>query len=159
MKTTSIAILVILVFVIGGAFLFSRQQGPAVPGIQDSGIPGSSVDGLNDTGGSGTSTDAVLTTVTYTADGFSPSTLNVRTGDTVRFVNESGGTMWVASAVHPIHAVYDGTSLSQHCATGATKSFDQCSAGDEYSFTFDKAGTWKYHDHTHASETGTIIVR
>lgn len=161
MKNTSIAILVILVFVIGGALFFSRQQSPAVPNVQDSGIfnPSPSVEGSDATGKKGSPDDVSLVTVTYTAGGFSPSEVTIERGGTVRFVNESGGTMWVASAVHPAHAAYDGTSLAKHCAPGATPSFDQCSAGDDYSFTFDTAGAWRYHDHTHASKTGTVIVR
>ena len=77
----------------------------------------------------------------------------------MRFVNESGGDMWVASAQHPTHKVYDGTSISEHCFTsGADASFDQCEAGNEYSFAFGKTGEWKYHDHVHPSKFGSIVV-
>jgi len=68
--------------------------------------------------------------------------------------------MWVASAVHPTHTLYAGTSLSEHCGNGAANdSFDQCDAGDDYSFTFKKTGEWKYHNHVNASQTGTVIVQ
>lgn len=98
------------------------------------------------------------TTVTYTTSGFSPATVTVDSGTTVTFVNESGRAMWVASGVHPTHSVYDGTSLSQHCPDPDNSSFDQCAAGNTYSFTFDRAGTWGYHNHQGPQHTGTVIV-
>lgn len=166
MKTTSIVILVILTLVLGGFALFSKQS-PATPDVQDSGIPdpSPSVGGSDDAeeaqtpDSTDTTNDVGVATVTYTVGGFSPSEVTVNTGDTVRFVNESGAAMWVAGAAHPVHKAYDGTTLSVHCASGAATSFDQCRAGDDYSFTFEKTGTWKYHDHLHASRTGTVIVR
>jgi len=99
-------------------------------------------------------------TVTHTAGGFSPSVVTIRVGDTVRFVNESGGSLWVASAQHPTHTVYAGTSLAEHCGNAADNdAFDQCSTGNDYSFTFGKAGEWKYHNHVNASQTGTVVVQ
>src|SRR3989344_3271685 len=77
-------------------------------------------------------------TVTYTASGYSPKELQIKQGDTVVFKNQSSTGMWTASAVHPEHAVYSGTSLSQHCPNG-TDAFDACRqipAGGEWSFTF-----------------------
>ena len=101
-----------------------------------------------------------LTEITYTdANGFTPDNLSVHVGDTVKFINKSSGKMWVASDEHPIHKEYDGTSLQEHCAGGATPSFDQCSAGSEYSFTFDKAGSWNYHNHARSRIGGTITVK
>jgi plastocyanin len=68
--------------------------------------------------------------------------------------------MWVASDEHPTHTEYDGTSRTTHCAAGYTgpKPFDECVPGTSYSFTFDKAGTYEYHDHLSASHTGKITV-
>lgn len=99
-------------------------------------------------------------TVTYTAQGFSPAQVTVAEGGTVTWVNQSGHPMWVASGVHPTHTVYDGTSKNEHCAAGYTGAapFDECSAGDSYSFTFTKTGDWKYHNHAGAEDTGTVTV-
>ena len=101
----------------------------------------------------------------YTDAGFSPQTITITAGETVLWTNRSSKLMWVASAKHPDHTVYDGTSLAEHCADGALKagatSFDQCTAvvkGSTYSFVFDKLGTWKYHDHVNATKFGTVIV-
>jgi plastocyanin len=99
--------------------------------------------------------------VVYGSGGFSPNEIRIKSGDTVVFRNESSQPVWPASALHPAHAVYDGTSLNEHCAPGATPSFDSCRGiepGGEWAFVFNKTGTWRYHDHLSASRTGTIFV-
>ncbi len=100
-------------------------------------------------------------TIEYTDQGFTPSSITVTTGARVMFINKSSKDMWPASAMHPSHSVYSGTTLSQHCPDTAGTAFDACTptpSGNSYSFTFNKAGTWKYHDHIDASKFGTVIV-
>ena len=98
--------------------------------------------------------------VEYTdSSGFTPDNLSVRIGDTVTFVNKSSGKMWVGSDVHPTHTEYDGTALREHCATKPSAAFDQCETGQEYSLTFTKVGSWKYHNHSRASMKGLIVVK
>lgn len=100
-------------------------------------------------------------TIVYTDQGFQPSPITIPAGTKVSFVNQSTGDMWVASAVHPTHSVYSGTTLGQHCTDAANTSFDECVAiksGGTYEFTFDKVGTWKYHNHMSASKVGSIVV-
>ena len=97
-------------------------------------------------------------TVSYTSGGFSPKTVTIKKGENVTFMNESGGRMWVASGPHPAHTGYAGTSRAEHCPDAAGTAFDQCDAGDSYSFTFGQSGTWKYHNHVSAQDTGTIVV-
>ncbi len=100
-------------------------------------------------------------TVTYTSAGFSPKSVTIAKGGTVTFVNQAGSAMWVASDPHPVHTSYDGTSRSQHCAAGYTgpKPFDQCSGTGNFTFTFDKAGSFGYHNHSNDNDAGTIIVQ
>lgn len=99
-------------------------------------------------------------TITYTNAGFTPATVTVRAGTRVTFVNQSTENMLVASAPHPTHQGYDGTTMTQHCAAGYTgpAPFDQCSAGSTFSFIFTKVGTWPYHNHASAGNRGTVIV-
>lgn len=99
--------------------------------------------------------------VIYTDSGYSPNTLRVKVGTVVTFKNQSSRAMWPASALHPTHAVYSGTSLTEHCPDTKGIAFDACTGiqpGNSWSFTFNKKGTWKYHDHLNPSFTGTIIV-
>lgn len=99
-------------------------------------------------------------TVTYTDQGFSPKSVTVPAGTTITFVNQTGENMWVASALHPTHQTYDGTTMSEHCTAGyrGPAPFDQCVSGDSFSFIFLKVGEWKYHNHADATDFGTIIV-
>lgn len=103
---------------------------------------------------------ATSATVTYNGTAYFPSSVTIKKGGTVTFKNESSGNMWVASAQHPTHTVYDETSRTTHCAAGYTgaKPFDQCVGGSEYSFTFEKIGQNGYHDHINTSAFGSITV-
>ncbi|KKW45955.1 MAG: hypothetical protein A3A43_00325 [Candidatus Liptonbacteria bacterium RIFCSPLOWO2_01_FULL_56_20] len=95
------------------------------------------------------------TLITYTASGYSPSTLTVRVGTVVTFKNNSAGPMWPASAMHPSHAVYPTIGG----CVGST--FDACKPiqpGETWTFEFDIAGKWKYHDHLSPAFTGTVVV-
>lgn len=99
--------------------------------------------------------------VIYTDSGYAPSELAIKAGDTVTFKNQSSHNMWTASAMHPSHTMYSGTSLQQHCPDTANTSFDECKndqPGTSWSFTFTKKGTWGYHNHVAANRFGKIIV-
>lgn len=94
--------------------------------------------------------------ITYTDTGYSPSSLQIKVGDTVIFKNESSQSMWTASAMHPSHESYPTTGG----CLGST--FDACKGiqpGDKWSFKFDIAGNWKYHDHLNPKNFGAIIVQ
>ena len=93
--------------------------------------------------------------VTHTDSGYSPATITIKKGQTVTWKNNSSRPMWTASAIHPTHSVYP---TSGGCL-GST--FDACAgiaSGGTWSFKFDIAGTWKYHNHSNSSHTGTIVV-
>ena len=150
-------IIVLIIVIIGGWFMFSGTPAEA---------PATSVTNQMPVVGSTTPEMIVENTtpevtVTYTDQGFSPKSVTITVGTKVNFVNESSGNMWVASAAHPTHTAYSGTSLSQHCPDTANESFDECAKdapGTTFSFTFNKEGTWKYHDHLNASKFGTVVV-
>lgn len=99
--------------------------------------------------------------VTYSANGFSPKEVTVKKGEAVMWTNASNGGMQVASDNHPAHTGYNGTSRREHCAAGAASSFDECvsaTAGAQWSFVFNKAGVWKYHNHANKIFGGTVTV-
>lgn len=95
-------------------------------------------------------------TVTYTDAGFSPSTLTVKKGDTVTFKNTASDAVRVASNPHPIHNGYPTTG---GCVSSTFDSCQNISPGQSWSFKFDIAGSWKYHNHLNPSEGGTIVVQ
>ncbi len=146
--------IVVIIVIIGGWFLLSSTPAKAPTTAQtpvtDSKVP--------------TNTPAAPTantTVIYSDQGFSPANITIPLGTTVTFVNQNTKSMWVASAMHPTHILYSGTSLSQHCPDKDNSTFDQCAAvekGNSFSFTFNKEGVWKYHNHTSGGDRGTITV-
>ena len=78
---------------------------------------------------------------------FSPSEVKIQKGGKVTWTNKSSRQVWPASAVHPTHSVYPGFDALRGL-----------SAGESYSFVFDKTGEWAYHDHLNPSMRGKVKV-
>ncbi len=172
----------VVVVVVAGLFLWmSSASAPAVDEgaassatVQDANTQG--IDSAGNTSSTGAAPGAnvaanvnasvggasMSATVTYDGTSFAPSSVTIGKGGTVTFTqNASSGTdMWVASVPHPIHTGYDSTSRTEHCATGysGAKPLDQCAKARSFSFTFDKAGTFPYHDHMNTSAFGKVVV-
>ncbi len=85
--------------------------------------------------------------VTLTANGFSPATLTIKAGKKVTWENKSGSTATVNSNPHPVHTAYPPLNLGNF------------SDGGTLSLTFDKPGTYGYHNHLNPSQSGTIVVQ
>jgi plastocyanin len=150
-----IVIFALAIVLIGGYFLFFNSENKNVspggdvtnkvpaPGFQD-------VDEMIIVEeGSNEKDDKISTlTVSYSDSGFEPKLLNIEIGEIVTWTNESSKGMWVGSDIHPTHEVYP-----EFDSIGISKS------GESYSFSFNKAGKWKYHNHIHSSHTGTVIVQ
>lgn len=99
------------------------------------------------------------TTVTYTNEGFSPDRITIARGATVSFINESDIPLWVASDPHPSHTDYP--EFDTPAVLGRMPRLEE-----DFSFTFDKVGEWKYHSHTASGDTtsvglhpGVVIVK
>lgn len=86
--------------------------------------------------------------VNYTSAGFAPKSVTVQKGDTVVFENKTGKAASVASNEHPTHLLYPEFDQYKTDQRGKT----------EFRFTFEKVGTWAYHDHLNAGMGGTVIV-
>lgn len=96
----------------------------------------------------GTSTQAAeKPEVVLTSSGFEPSTLTVKVGTKVTWTNKSGDLATVNSNNHPTHLLYPPLNLGEF------------KNGDSLSLTFDKAGTFGYHNHLNPSETAEIVVQ
>lgn len=175
MKNSTLVIVILIALGVLGAGWFLFMNDPITPAAMeenaeatpdaDNGTPAA---GGSDTNlGVGVSTDVgvsvgsdapMTATVMYSASGYSPSSVKIKKGGTVTWVDQGTGKMWTASASHPTHTVYSGTTLQEHCDDTTDTSFDQCKNSAQYSFTFDKAGTWRYHNHSQASHFGSVEV-
>jgi plastocyanin len=97
--------------------------------------------------------------ISYTEEGYSPSSVTIKKGQSVRWTNDATSDVetWPASAVHPTHSIYPVSSDSDCLGS----SFDACRGlkqGGVWQFTFNEVGEWRFHDHLHPSKTGVVIV-
>jgi len=138
---------------VGGFLLFGNSN------TSDSGsVPSSS----SNSGTTSQSNPSGSNTIAITSSGYSPSTLTINKGDTVTFVNQGSSSNWPASNVHPTHTSYPGSSIQKCGSSQESNIFDACHGlrgGESYSFTFNDAGSWRYHDHLHPTSGGTIVVK
>jgi len=166
MKTV-IAIVIVILVVGGGYFLFaSKSQAPVVNPALDNTTTSAPLETTNPNppaqatpGGELAPSTPQVVTITYDGTNFTPASVTIKKGDAVKFVNSTTGAMWIASDPHPTHQGYSGTTASQHCPDTAGTAFDECSAGASYTFTFQKIGSWGYHNHANHNARGTIIVQ
>jgi plastocyanin len=100
--------------------------------------------------------------IKITANGFEPKEVEITKGTKVIWVNEHPNPSWPASAVHPTHEVYPGSSIKKCGTPEQDKIFDACrgiNQRESWSFVFNEVGEWYYHDHLNPSWKGEIIVK
>lgn len=85
-------------------------------------------------------------TITFTDDGFLPSTLTVKAGTEVTVKNDSSRSVQFSSDNHPTHTKQSELNLAV------------LEPGESATFTPTQTGAWGFHDHLNASETGTLTV-
>ncbi len=85
--------------------------------------------------------------VVLTPNGFEPKELTVPAGETVTFQTTRGKYFWPASNEHPTHGVYPEFDPKR-----------PIDPDSEWTFRFDKAGIWSFHDHISPYFTGVIHV-
>ena len=153
-----IAIIVVLVAIAGGVYYFTAKnvespEDGIAPVSNNMPVPGEEgVDEMIVNDDSDKTVDGGLAAekivVTIGADGkFTPNTIKIKKGETVTWKNNTSQFIWPASAIHPTHLIYPEFDSKKGIAPGS-----------EYSFKFDKAWSWKYHDHLKPSAFGTIEV-
>ncbi len=142
--------IVIVVIVLGGVYVLRKQRGAMMRTntLPTQAVAQSSTPPVSNSQKTTPSTAAVQqNTVTLTQDGFSPATLTIKVGTKVTWINKSGGDATVNSNPHPAHTNYTPLNLGGF------------SNGGTLSLTFNKAGTYGYHNHLSASQIGTIVVQ
>jgi len=92
--------------------------------------------------------------ITYTANGFSPDTLSISDGDSVRWTNNSGSLLRIAEGTHPVHT--DCIFCPQGSGAGDTIPI---SNGADYTFLFTGTGTANMHNHLNPEHTLVITVQ
>ena len=139
------AVLAVLIIIVLGAFFVSRSNQTSI-----NNTPTATENPTITTTSTESAEPAATATenmVTYSDSGFTPASVSIKVGETVTFKNTSSKSMWVASAPHPTHSAYPEFDAKKGAAMN-----------EDYSFTFTKAGTWKYHNHLNSSNFGTVVV-
>lgn len=85
-------------------------------------------------------------TIVYMDSGFEPSTITVKSGDTVRIENKSSMPLSFNSDDHPSHTKQSELNIGDVPKGGSRE------------FVVTKVGTWGYHNHENSTDTGTIKV-
>ncbi len=85
--------------------------------------------------------------VKISSNGYSPSSLTVKAGTKVTWMNEDTENHTVNSAPHPAHTDYPPLNT-----VGLLK------PNESKSLTFDTPGTYKYHDHLNPTLFGSVTV-
>lgn len=100
--------------------------------------------------------------IEITQDGsFVPAELRIKQGDKVTWTNNWDKDSWPASAAHPTHEVYPGSSIQKCNTDEESRIFDACKGikpGESWSFTFNEKGSWNYHNHLVLGKFGKVIV-
>jgi plastocyanin len=121
---------------------------PVTPSQKTSTTPAKGNPAVQEINPNPTATNPQTLSVTFTGGSFSPNPLTIKKGYIVKFVNKGESSMWVASDPHPTHTGYPG--FDEKVAVGSEGS---------YSFTFNKVGTFGYHNHLNPMQKGVIIVQ
>lgn len=87
--------------------------------------------------------------ITMTADGFTPSSVEIVTGQAVCWKNaHRGEARWPASDDHPTHQEYPEFDPQK-----------PVKEGERWCLTFLRSGSWKFHDHLFPEFRGMVIVK
>jgi plastocyanin len=93
-------------------------------------------------------TPVLVANVSVTKDGFVPATIQIKKGSQVAWTNNDSSPHQVITDPHPTHTnlkSLDSSSLGQ---------------GESFTFTFEKTGTFTYHDEMNPLNLkGTVIVK
>lgn len=83
----------------------------------------------------------------YDGEQFNPSKMTIQKGQAVTFVNDGSESFWPASNIHPTHMIYPEFDAGKPLPVGSN-----------WSFIFQKSGTWRFHDHMNPRAAGSITV-
>ena len=90
---------------------------------------------------------AIIHHIVLAENGFTPQNIIIARGDTVVFSTSRGKQFWPASDLHPTHEIYPEFDPKRPVL-----------ANESWTFRFNRAGTWNFHDHLDPFFRGTIQV-
>jgi len=134
-KKNIIGIVILVVVVVGGALWWMQNGHPAAQQSSNSSAP------------SAGDVSQAAATITYSDSGYSPSTITVKSGDTVALKNTSSQSVQFDSDPHPVHT--DDPELN----------VGELSPGQSATFKVITKGTHGYHNHLNPAQKGTIVVQ
>ena len=80
--------------------------------------------------------------------------MTVKSGETIRFTNNSHANLWIASSSTPLYPPQENG-----CGSSALDSCQPIPPGGFWEFTFNVKGTWTYENTLKQSDTATIVVK
>jgi plastocyanin len=140
-----IVIIVILLALAGGAVALAKNKDKEPAASNTTAQDTKTNQAATDNTASGQSTGETAT-ITYSDNGFSPSTITVKSGTTVTIKNTSSHGLQFDSDPHPAHT--DDEELNVNSVP----------EGGSETFVVKRTGTFGYHNHLNPSDTGTIVV-
>ncbi|HMI08887.1 MAG TPA: cupredoxin domain-containing protein [Candidatus Saccharimonadales bacterium] len=143
-KKTTIWIVVLLIIVAGaGAWVYgATKSADTTSTAHEDDQSHAATDSQSDT----SDTAVTAATITATNDGFTPNTVTVKKGQSIKIVNNSSSPIEFSSADHPTHLEDPELNMAT------------LKPGESGTVTPEKVGTHGYHDHLHADHTGSITV-
>lgn len=85
--------------------------------------------------------------ISVTDNGFVPQKLVIKKGSTVTWTNNTKSAINISSDPYPLNNAYPPLNLGNF------------NSGESLSLTFDKTGTYSYHNHIIPPQKGTIVVQ
>ncbi len=135
MKNIIIAVVVILILVGGFLFLSSSKNS----------------NNTSKTASSSSQTANAGATIEFKDGVFSPSSVLIKSGTKITWVNRSPEEIQIGANPHPIHDGNRELSGGEFVLT--------LESGDSKSVTLNQTGTFSFHNHLQAGEGGTVIVK
>lgn len=139
--------IIVILLLAGGYFAYTKYSGNKPADSQSSTPSASSTETTTPTP-EGTSSAQTMgqNMIKITATGFEPKVITIKAGETITWINQDTKIRNISSDPHPQHTAYPDLNKGN------------IAAGKEVSLAFPKAGTYKYHDHLQATQTGTVVV-
>lgn len=85
--------------------------------------------------------------IVLTDEGFAPRYVRISAGTEIVFTTTRSYQFWPASNEHPAHTIFPDFDPRR-----------PLEPNEAWSFTFERSGEWRFHDHVRSYYTGTIYV-